>query len=125
MYIWGGMAESTILKKEVAEGNFREDLYYRLNVIYLKMPPLRDRRADIPLLVQAFVNHYATVNRKNIPGIDEEALKALQNYRWQGNIRELKNIIERMVVLHTQGNISLQNIPEDIRRESSSIRCAG
>ncbi len=103
------------LLEEVRAGRFREDLYYRINVIYLKMPSLRERKDDIPPLVEAFIKQFAIANGKKITGIQKEALEALTQYGWPGNIRELKNIIERMVVLATENEITLGQVPEDIK----------
>jgi transcriptional regulator with GAF, ATPase, and Fis domain len=87
------------LKAAVANGAFREDLYYRLNVFPLEMPPLRARRADIPLLVEYFVDRYARKAGKNIRSVDKRTLQLLQSYPWPGNIRELQNVIERSVIV--------------------------
>lgn len=87
------------LEREVELGHFREDLYYRLNVIRIYLPPLRDRREDIPLLAVHFLNHYARLNHKTIAGFDSEAMSYLVNATWRGNVRELENAIERAVVL--------------------------
>jgi PAS domain S-box-containing protein len=87
------------LKTAVASGNFREDLYYRINVFPLDVPPLRARRADIPLLVEYFVDRYARKAGKNIRSVDKKTLQLLQSYPWPGNIRELQNIIERSVIV--------------------------
>ena len=87
------------LKTAVANGAFREDLYYRLNVFPLEMPPLRARRADIPLLVEYFIDRYARKAGKNIRSVDKKALQLLQSYPWPGNIRELQNVIERSVIV--------------------------
>jgi two-component system response regulator AtoC len=103
------------LIEEVRAGRFREDLYYRINVIYLKVPPLRERREDIPALVETFLKQFAIANGKKITGIDADAMDALARYDWPGNIRELKNIIERMVVLTTEPQLNLALVPEDIR----------
>ena len=89
------------LEKEVLEGRFREDLFYRLNVISINLPPLRERREDIPLLVEHFLRKYAQKLGKNIEGISDFALKALMEYDFPGNVRELENIIERSVALET------------------------
>ncbi len=89
------------LEKEVLEGRFREDLYYRLNVISLHLPPLRERREDIPLLVEHFLKKYAQKMGKDIEGISEFALKALMEYDFPGNVRELENIIERSLALES------------------------
>jgi PAS domain S-box-containing protein len=87
------------LKAAVASGNFRQDLYYRLNVFPLDVPPLRERRADIPLLVEYFIDRYARKAGKNIRSVDKKTLQLLQSYPWPGNIRELQNIIERSVIV--------------------------
>jgi PAS domain S-box-containing protein len=87
------------LKAAVAGGNFREDLFYRLNVFPIEVPPLRERRDDIPMLVEYFVQRYAKRAGKNIRSIDKKTLELLRSYRWPGNIRELQNIIERSVIL--------------------------
>jgi transcriptional regulator with PAS, ATPase and Fis domain len=87
------------LKAAVANGTFREDLYYRLNVFPLEMPPLRTRRADIPLLVEYFIDRYGRKAGKNIRSVDKKTLELLQSYPWPGNIRELQNVIERSVIV--------------------------
>lgn len=107
------------LRQEVRAGRFREDLYYRINVIYLRLPSLRERKEDIPLLVDYFIKHFAQANFKKITGIHPEALEALKRYDWPGNIRELKNVIERMVVLSSGPQLLLSNVPEDIRQDAS------
>ncbi len=103
------------LKEEVAAGRFREDLFYRINVILLEIPPLRERKGDIPLLVTHYLKYFSERNRKTIEQITPEALKFLSQYDWPGNIRELKNIAERMVVLSHSNVIDADQIPEDIR----------
>jgi transcriptional regulator with PAS, ATPase and Fis domain len=87
------------LKTAVAKGAFREDLYYRLNVFPLELPPLRARRTDIPLLVEYFIDRYGRKAGKNIRSVDKKTLQLLQSYPWPGNIRELQNIIERSVIV--------------------------
>jgi formate hydrogenlyase transcriptional activator len=94
------------LKAAVANGTFREDLYYRLNVFPLEMPPLRARRADIPLLVEYFIDRYGRKAGKNIRSVDKKTLELLRSYDWPGNIRELQNIIERSVILSSGGVFS-------------------
>jgi len=106
-------ATNTELPKAVAEGRFREDLFYRLNVISIQVPPLRDRAEDIPLLVQHFVEKYKRLTGKNVTGITAEALDRLQNREWPGNIRELENTIERGVVLATGSLIAEVDIVSD------------
>jgi DNA-binding NtrC family response regulator len=87
------------LKEEIEKGNFREDLYHRLSVIVIQVPPLRERKDDIPLLVQSFVERIAQEMGKAAPQFEPEAIEALQHYQWTGNIRELHNIVERLVIL--------------------------
>ena len=105
-------ATHTELRKLIAEGRFREDLYYRLNVIQVVMPPLRERKADIPSLVDHFIRRYAAENQKPVAGIEESALQRLIRYDWPGNIRELENIIERAVVLCVGPRITIDLLPE-------------
>lgn len=105
--------EEAIQKKE-----FREDLYYRLNVITIKMPPLRERKDDIPLLVDHFLKKYSKEHQKPAPTLSLEALEALQKYDWEGNVRELENIINYCVVLSKEQFIGLIDLPEKIRVNS-------
>ena len=91
------------LRRAVEEGRFREDLFYRLNVIAIQLPPLRQRKEDIPALVQHFVDKYARENGKAVEAVTPEALQVLMDYDWPGNVRELENVIERGVVLCTTG----------------------
>ena len=95
----------------VADGRFAEDLYYRLNVIPIAIPPLRDRRDDIPALVDHFLQKHARRAGKQIDGIEEAAQLALRAYDWPGNVRELENTIERAVVLSSGGTISTRSLP--------------
>ncbi|MCX7014372.1 MAG: sigma-54 dependent transcriptional regulator [Candidatus Sumerlaeota bacterium] len=100
------------LADEVARGAFREDLYYRLNVVTLHMPPLRRRLSDIPLLTRAFVETFAREAKRPTPKIDHEALKRLTNYHWPGNIRELRNVVENMIVfLGEDETIGVSHLP--------------
>ena len=89
------------LEEEVRKGRFRQDLYYRLNVFPITVPPLRQRKEDIPLMVQAFIERYSRKLGKQITSIQKETMKALQDYPWPGNVRELESIIERAVILCT------------------------
>lgn len=100
------------LQREVEEGRFREDLYYRLNVIPITLPPLRERREDIPILVQHFVQRFNREKNMEITGISEDAMKTLTRYPWPGNVRELENLLERMVVLRGEGELTLDDLPE-------------
>ena len=99
------------LMQEVEAGRFRLDLYYRLNVITLQLPALRQRREDIPLLVVHFLRKYAEQNNKQVSGIQQQALQYLQHYEWPGNVRELENVIERAVVLAKEPIIGLAELP--------------
>ena len=107
-------ATNVDLKQMVREGKFRDDLYYRLNVITLEMPPLRGRREDIPLLVEHFLRKFSEENDKPPRHIAPEALHPLMDYPWPGNVRELENVIERAVVLSTGTTIGLDLIPDHI-----------
>ncbi len=103
------------LDKEVAEGKFREDLYYRLNVVRIHVPPLRERKDDIPLLMAAFIREFAEENGKKIDGIDAKARSALYAYDWPGNIRQLRNCLESAVVMTSGPIIALDDLPPSIR----------
>ncbi len=113
-------ATNVQLEGKVKEGKFREDLYYRLKVISLNIPPLRERREDIPLLVHAFIKEANQANNKKIKGITSRALTFLINYSWPGNVRELKNVIESMVVLAKKDVITAADIPAYIKQELES-----
>ncbi len=104
-------ATNKILEEAVKQGTFREDLYYRLNVIQIHVPPLRERKEDIPLLIDHFIRIHAEKNRKKIKGITAEAMKHLMKYNFPGNIRELENIIERAIVFARREQISIDDIP--------------
>ena len=106
----------------VREKRFREDLYYRLNVITIKLSPLRERREDIPLLAHHFLQKYAAKNAKDIGGVTEEALDILQTYAWPGNVRELENVIERAVVLTQSSRLSPADLPETLVRTDQAAR---
>jgi DNA-binding NtrC family response regulator len=108
-------ATNTNLGNAVARGLFRRDLYFRLNVVPISIPPLWERREDIPLLARHFLNKFNTAFNKKIPGFSEKALAALTQYHWPGNIRELENLVERIVVLSAgDEKIDLKNIPLEI-----------
>jgi two-component system response regulator PilR (NtrC family) len=109
-------ASNQDLQKEVARGSFREDLYYRLNVIPISLPPLRDRREDIPLLVDYFLKKKMTDRR--VRSLSPEALAALMGYRWPGNVRELENAIERLSIIATGDTIGVEQIPDTIKNAS-------
>ncbi len=108
-------ATNVDLQKMVADGRFREDLYYRLHVLPVQLPPLRDRRDDVPLLVQHFLEKYGVENNKKSLEITPEALDLLLDYEWPGNVRELENVIERAVVLSNGPRIDTELVPENVR----------
>ena len=110
------------LTKEVNEGRFRDDLFYRLNVLPIHVPPLRERKEDIPLLTAHFIKKYSQAMNKNVVGIDSRALEALMNYKWYGNVRELENTIERAIVLADKENIELENLPLEIQDFKDEIQ---
>src|SRR5579884_1135441 len=101
-------------EKEIAEGRFREDLYYRLSVIPIQLPPLRERREDIPLFARHFLGRFAKSMEKPVEGISPEAMRKLEEYDWPGNVRELENTMERAVALETTGEITLRVLPDRI-----------
>ncbi len=103
------------LRESVERGQFRSDLFYRLNVLRIYLPPLRERRSDIPLLVRRFVQEFSQQHDREFHGISAEAMQALVNYGWPGNVRELRNLIESMVVLATGREIGIDDIPSTIR----------
>ena len=104
------------LSREIHRGTFREDLFYRLNVLPVHIPPLRERAEDIPLLVDHFIQKYNDSSNLRIKGISPPALKMLINYRWPGNVRELENVIERSMVMTDSAKIGEQDLPESIRQ---------
>ncbi|MFN0097711.1 MAG: sigma-54 interaction domain-containing protein [Gemmatimonadaceae bacterium] len=110
------------LRESVERGQFRADLFYRLNVLRIYLPPLRERRSDIPLLVRRFVQEFAEQHDRTFHGISAEAMQALVDYPWPGNVRELRNLIESMVVLATGREIGIEDIPRAIRDGSSHER---
>jgi len=112
------------LEREIAEGRFREDLYYRLNVIKVTLPPLRERKEDIPALTLHFVNKYAKDMDKDITGISSEAIDLLEKYNFPGNVRELENIIARSVALETNDTIRKETLPK-LNFEDSGIEFTG
>lgn len=103
------------LEEEIKNGTFREDLYYRLNVVTIHIPPLRDRKEDIPLLSRHFLDRFSSINNKIITGIDSDVMRAFMEYEWPGNVRELENFIERAVVLCPTETITMNYMPKIIR----------
>src|SRR5205807_3291389 len=112
------------LRQMVREGRFREDLFYRLNVITVELPPLRQRKEDIPLLVEFFLKKYAEENVRSAPRITPEALRPLMAYSWPGNVRELENVIERAVVLSSGPTVGLELLPDHIVGRGTSLPVA-
>ena len=113
-------ATNADLESLVKSGEFREDLFYRLNVVQIELPPLRDRREDIPLLARHFLKEFSRKNRKEIDSISPEAMRILQSYRWPGNIRELKNAIESMVVLAKGPILEKDDLPAALRKSEAA-----
>ncbi|HVH66930.1 MAG TPA: sigma-54 dependent transcriptional regulator [Gemmatimonadales bacterium] len=114
-------ATNKSLKEEVALGRFRDDLFYRLNVLSIYLPPLRERRTDIPLLVGRFIAEFAAQHERAFRGITPEALQILVDADWPGNIRQLRNLVESMVVLAPEGEIRASDIPRDIRERGRGL----
>jgi two-component system response regulator HydG len=108
------------LTEEIEAGRFREDLFYRLNVVTLNVPPLRERREDIPLLADFFLKRYADKNRRHMKGFLPRATDLLMRYPWPGNVRELENVVERAVILAREENISPMDFPGAIRELGTS-----
>lgn len=108
-------ASNVDLWREVVEGRFREDLYYRLNVITIELPPLRERREDIPLLISHFLRKFAEENDRKVVGFSSEAIDALTEYAWPGNVRELENAVERAVVMSRNETVGLDELPQALR----------
>jgi transcriptional regulator with PAS, ATPase and Fis domain len=108
-------ASNQDLASLVKEGKFREDLFYRLNVVEIKLPPLSERREDIPLLVNHFISKYSKEMSRHIKGVDNETMKLLMSYEWKGNVRELENVIERAVIFANDDYITVKDLPPNIR----------
>ncbi|HUT23813.1 MAG TPA: sigma-54 dependent transcriptional regulator [Sumerlaeia bacterium] len=110
------------IEDAVSEGRFREDLYYRLNVVKIELPPLREREEDIPLLAQAFLKEFCETNGKPPMKISPKALAALRLYSWPGNVRQLRNVIEGLVVMTSGKEIMVKNLPDEVRSSTVSRR---
>ena len=119
-------ATNTNLREAVSRGTFREDLYYRLNVVPIVVPPLRERAQDVPLLAEHFLRRDTRDFNKRIERLSPEAVAALQTYRWPGNVRELENVIERCVVLAEGPVIQLNDLPLDVLlpQQATRVRAA-
>lgn len=108
------------LVEEIAQGRFREDLFYRLNVVHIQVPPLRDRKDDIPLMLNAFLDEFNRENNKSITGFDSRSRSALYKYDWPGNIRQLRNCVESAVVMCSGNEITLEDLPPTVRGAAES-----
>ncbi len=113
------------LAKEVEKGTFREDLYYRLNVIHLEVPPLRERPEDIPLLIEHFISKHNKRLGMGIKGISRRAMKTLQAYSWPGNVRQLENVIERAMVMSSGDVLEVEDLPDEIARSKDQRPMSG
>ncbi len=110
------------LEREIELGNFREDLYYRLNVLPFQLPPLRERREDIPLLIKFFLEDYARKNGRKVPTLTRKALGILESYPWPGNVRELRNIAERLIIMTPRKRIDIYDLPEAILNRALPVQ---
>jgi DNA-binding NtrC family response regulator len=111
-------ATNVDLEAAVAQGRFRKDLFYRLNVIHLRIPALRERMEDIPLLALNFLDKFCLENNRPPMGFSLEAMAAMKSYSWPGNVRELQNVVERAVALYSGNTVELADLPDEIRRHS-------
>jgi transcriptional regulator with PAS, ATPase and Fis domain len=107
------VATNKDLSALVREGQFREDLYYRINVVRVELPPLRRRKEDIPLLVDDFITRFNRIQRKSVEGLSSSALSLLMAHDWPGNVRELENVVERAFILLADGAIDLPHLPQE------------
>jgi PAS domain S-box-containing protein len=114
------VATNRDLAEEMRQGAFREDLYYRVNVVRLELPPLRRRKEDIPLLAHQFIDRFNRVQQKSVEGIEAEALSLLMGHEWPGNVRELENAIERAFILCNEGFIGIEHLPEELTAHGAS-----
>ncbi|HEY2882967.1 MAG TPA: sigma-54 dependent transcriptional regulator [Pirellulales bacterium] len=112
------LATNDDLSKAVAEGTFRQDLFYRVNVINIELPPLRERLSDIPLLAKHFLEEVCQESGRKVTGFSEEALTAMQRYRWTGNVRELQNVVERAVLLGKGETVQVEDLPPQLAAEA-------
>ena len=113
------------LEAEVEKGNFRRDLFYRLDVIPLNIPALRNRKTDLPILIKHFLNQINAAHRRDIKTVSPEAMQILLAHTWPGNVRELRNLVERMVVLRGSGEIGIDDLPEKLRNNKSTVPIHG
>lgn len=110
------------LERAVEEGRFREDLFYRLNVIPIRIPALRERRSDVPLLVTHFMESFNKSRKRQLTGVSDEAMAHLFNYSWPGNIRELENLVERIAILKGEGMVEISDLPEKYRNSPPEVQ---
>jgi transcriptional regulator with PAS, ATPase and Fis domain len=115
-------ATNRVLVESVANKTFREDLYYRLNVIHLRVPPLRERAEDVPVLLQFFLDQFARQYQVQTPTLSKEALQTLSDHPWPGNVRELKNVVERLVVRSKNGVIGRDDLPLEVLRSAPTVQ---
>ena len=119
-------ATNVDLEKQVEEGKFREDLFYRLNVIPIRIPALRERKSDIPILIQHFITKFNQEKNRSIQGVSPEAMEQLMKYEWPGNIRELENLMERLSVILGEGIIQLSDLPQKyLNQNTKTLQAAG
>jgi two-component system response regulator HydG len=118
-------ASNKNLEEEIHRGRFREDLYYRINVVTLQVPPLRERREDIPLLADFFLKHYAEKNHRLIKGFTPRAMDLLMRHGWPGNVRELENVVERAVIMARGDMITPSEFPDDLRQGDVDVQESG
>jgi DNA-binding NtrC family response regulator len=112
------------LQKEVATGNFREDVFYRLNVVPIHLPPLRERASDIPVLVEHFVGKFNERLKKQVSGVDADAMARLTAYPWPGNIRELENVLERTILFAPGPQIHARDLPPELNAQAQAVPAA-
>jgi transcriptional regulator with GAF, ATPase, and Fis domain len=117
-------ATNRVLVESVANKTFREDLYYRLNVIHLRVPPLRERAEDIPVLLRFFLDQFARQYQVESPALSQEAVQTLVDHPWPGNVRELKNVVERLVVRNKSGEIGRDDLPLEVLRSAPAAQAA-
>jgi transcriptional regulator with PAS, ATPase and Fis domain len=110
------------LEEAVKRGDFREDLYYRLNVVPIRLPPLRERKDDIPLLAERFLSEFTARHRRDPKDVSPDAMRLLRLYAWPGNIRQLRNLMERLVVTVKDSTIKLEHLPEEIQAGKEDVR---
>src|SRR5207253_4883123 len=108
------------LEEFVRQGRFREDLYYRINVVPIFVPPLRDRNGDLPLLTDHFLRIYCAANKKPLKQLEPEALEIMEDYSWPGNVRELENVVQRLVLMSGSSNIRAEHLPQQLLYSSNA-----